>query len=288
MTNYAFVNPPKMLPLARRIRWADALATVAVALLVAWAAALVCTYVFGTPVAGLVLPALAVNYKFIDQKGDLTSSSFQGLNATRGFWLPATVYVAGDTAQNGGFLFRCSVGGASAAGPGPSPNTLVDNAATWVLVGPCSGLCQQDAAQAHELGYQAIAKDDTYGVATFMYVKFTGITVAGDWVFFDNQGKTCSQIPAAAPGASKFNKVGISMGSQINGSFGWVMIQGVHDQANVTAGGTVGNLCAGVATAGRSTTVQTANFIFDGTVLRNAGVVGTGTVELYWPTCSGR
>lgn len=232
--------------------------------------------------------ALAVSYKFTDGKFGLSSGGLSGLNLTRGVWAGGTAYALGDTVQNGGFAYRASVAGISAASPGPSPNTLVDNTVTWVRIGAVSSVCTQDAAAAQELGYQAIVKDDTYGMGTVQYVKYTGTVVAGDWVIFDQQGKLCSQIPAAAPGASKYSNIGIAMGDGVNGTFGWVLIQGVHDQVNVTAGGTVGNLCAGVATVGRSTTVQTANFIFDGTVLRNAGVVGTGTVEIRWPSCSGR
>lgn len=289
MSSYNFIVKPKR---SRQALLDDAafVAKRALFALALVAVAAIVLQLLGVDPSGSLM-ALAVNYKFVDSKAGLSTGGLQGLNKTRGDWAAATNYLVGDTVQNGGFVYRCSVAGASAAGPGPSPNTLVDNAATWVLIGPASSLCVQDAVQQHELGYIALAEDlstNVYGIGEFVYVKFTGVVVAGDWVLFDAQGKTCVQSPAAAPGASKFSKVGISMGNQINGSFGWVMVRGVHDQANVTAGGTVGNLCAGVGTAGRSTTVQTANYIFDGTVLRNAGVVGTGTVELYWPTCSGR
>lgn len=232
--------------------------------------------------------ALAINYKFVDAKFGMSTSGLLGLNLTRGVWKAATQYNVGDTVQNGGFAYRCSVAGISAAAPGPSPNTLVDNAATWVLIGPVSGLCVQDAAAAQELGYQAVAKDDVYGIGTFVYCKFTGVTVAGDFVIFNQQGVTGVQTPAAAPGAGAYSKIGISMGNQVNGSYGWVMVQGVHDQANLAAAGTVGNILYGSAVAGRAATAVVANYIIDGSVLRNAGVVGTATVELWWPSCSGR
>jgi hypothetical protein len=66
------------------------------------------------------------------------------------------------------------------------------------------------------------------------------------------------------------------------------MVRGVHDYANGAAGGTVGNLLQGSATAGRAGTGAVANYIFEGTVLRGAGVAGQVVVELYWPSCSGR
>jgi hypothetical protein len=235
-------------------------------------------------------------YKFIDPKVGLTSGANQQIGSL--VWQPNTAYVVGQIVRNGGFYFRCSVAGTSLAAlnagiqaSGPTPNTLVDNGATWVLVGPAgSGLYAADAAPQHEVGYEAegLDVDRSFGAAWFRYVKFSGAVNPGDWVIVDQADGTAVQSPAAAPGASKFSVVAIAMGTMANGQYGWVLIKGTHDAANVTAGGTVGNLCAGVGTAGRSTTVQTANYLFDGSVLRNAGVVGTGVVELYWPSCSGR
>lgn len=288
--SYKFITKPKR-TLQAKLEDAALVAQRSLLALAVIAVAAMLLNLIGVDPAGATVMAAAVQYKFVDAKAGLTSGGFSGLNATRGNWVGAAAYALGDTAINGGFLYRVSVAGISAAAPGPSPNTLVDNTVTWVLMGAVTGTCVQDATAQHELGYQSLVEDmqpTGYGVATLMYVKFTGIVVAGDWVIQDAQGKTCVQTPAAAPGAAKFSKIAISMGNQINGSFGWVMIQGIHDQANVTAAGTVGNLCAGVGTAGRSTTVQTANYIFDGTALRNAGVAGTGTVEIWWPTCSGR
>jgi hypothetical protein len=231
---------------------------------------------------------MAVNYKFIDQKVGLSSGGALPLNAT--LWAAATVYAVGAVVQNGGFLFRCSVAGTSAAAgvtAGPSPTVLADNTVTWVLMIALSSLCQSDLTAQHDLGYQAIAKDDTYGMATFKYVKFTGACVPGDFVIIDQQGSTGVVTPAAAPGANKISIIGISMGTQANGTFGWVMIQGVHDQANVTAALTVGTVLSGGAVAGRANQAV-ANYIFEAAVLRNAGVAGKGVVEIYWPTCSGR
>jgi hypothetical protein len=231
---------------------------------------------------------MAVNFRFIDQKVGLSTGGALPLNARK--WAAATVYAVGDVVQSGGFLFRCSVAGTSAAAgatAGPSPTVLADNTVTWVLMIALSSLCQSDAAQTHDLGYQALAVDDTYGMGTFRYVKFTGTVLPGDFVIVDQQGVTCVQTPGAAPGASKVSFIGISMGSQVSGTYGWVMIQGVHDQANVTAALTVGNVLTGGAVAGRANQAI-ANYIFEAAVLRNAGVAGKGVVEIYWPVCSGR
>lgn len=230
----------------------------------------------------------AIFYKFIDPKVGLQSGGQQG--GVVGLpWQPATAYAVGAIVRNGGFWYRCSVAGASAAAPGPSPNTLVDNAATWVLLGPASGVYASDLVATQELGYQGMLYDQDLGrgFAMARYVKFTGTCLPGDFVIVDGNGQTCVQAPAAAPGANKMSIIGISLGSQVNGTYGWILIQGTHDQANVTAALTVGNVLSGSAVAGRCNQAI-ANYIFDGGVLRAAGVVGTGTVELYWPVCSGR
>jgi hypothetical protein len=232
----------------------------------------------------------AIFYKFIDPKVGTPSGGQQG-GISGQPWQPATVYALGAIVRNGGFWYRCSVAGTSAAAPGPSPNTLADNTATWVLIGPASGVYGSEAAATHELGYQAMLYDQDLGrgFAMARYVKFTAAANPGDFVIIDGNGQTCVQTPAAAPGANKVSIIGISMGTQANGTYGWVLIQGTHDQANTAAGGAVGTLIAGSATVGRGTSAaQTANYLFEGSVQRAAGVVGTGTVELYWPVCSGR
>lgn len=240
----------------------------------------------------------AAFYKFIDQKVGGTSGANTQMGQV-GPWQNNTVYVAGQVVRNGGFYFRCTAGGTSLvalnAAPqasGPTPTVLADNGVTWVLVGPAgSGLYASDAAAAQEIGYEAVGldQDKGLGVAWFRYVKFSGVVNPGDWVIIDQADGTCVQSPAAAPGANKTSIIGISMGTQGVGTFGWVMIKGTHDEANVAAAGVVGTILAGSGVAGRATSAaQTATYIFDGTAHRVAGVAGAGCVEISWPTCSGR
>ena len=156
-----------------------------------------------------------------------------------------------------------------------------------------------DATQQFELGLvisgQDVATASPYGEASFMYVKFTGATsiVAGDFVQINRYAATCIQSPATAPGASKTTFYGIAMAAQTLASatptYGWVMLRGVHDAANVAGSGTLGNVLYGSGTAGQAATASTSNYILDGTTLR---AVGTGasdaTVEIDFPICSGR
>lgn len=233
----------------------------------------------------------AVAYKFVDEKLGLSSGG--GLTTAVSDWKASTAYTVGQVVRNGGFLYKCSVAGTSASSIGPSPNTLTDNTVTWVLGISAMSSTATETTQQHDLGYIAIGRDDTYGIGEFVYVKFTGNVSPGDFVIVDRQGKTAVQTPATAPGASKESFGGIAMGNHATAGttadFGWVMIRGVHDQANVAASGVAGTIMAGSAVAGRATSAaQTLNYLFDGAVQRVAGVVGTGTVELYWPVCSGR
>lgn len=236
---------------------------------------------------------MAANFAFVDGKVGLSTGGPRQIATT--LWAINTAYAVGNVVQNGGFSFRCSVAGTSLVvlnvlpqSSGPSPTVLVDNGVTWTYLAALSSLAVQDATQQQELGYQALAKDPTFGMGTFRYVKFNGICNPGDWVIVDQSQYLASQTPIAAPGVSKVSFLGISMGKQIVGSWGWVMIQGVHDQANVAAAGAVGSTLQGSAVLGQASTGVVANYIFDATALRNAGVAGAATVEIYWPVCSGR
>lgn len=148
-----------------------------------------------------------------------------------------------------------------------------------------------DAAQRSGLELGVIvrghdASSNAYGEAEFAYVKFTGTVAAGDFVFFDIQGKTCVQTATSA--TKGFG--GVSMAAQSNGTFGWVMIRGTHDTANVLTGTTVqiGPNYGSAVTAGRVTSAVTANYILDGVAVKASGASNVGTLYLYWPVCSGR
>jgi hypothetical protein len=239
----------------------------------------------------------AINYKFMDEKLGLGPGGGTGL-AERP-WAVGVAYALGDIVTNGGHKFRCSVAGASAAaGVGPTPQYLVDNAATWVYVGPASAICGSDANPLHEVGYIALAKDlgpSDYGVGEFMYVKFTGAAAikAGDLVTFDRFNKTCVGVPVAGATANGSLPCGIAMANHAldvaTPTYGWIMVRGIHDGANVTTGGAAGNTCSCGAAVGRLlATGYVAVKTADGVIARSAGVNNVGTVEVYWPSVSGR
>lgn len=212
-------------------------------------------------------------------------------------WAGTTVYAVGDYVENGGFVFKCATAGTSGASIGPTPQYLTDGTAVWTFVASSTAFTGSEPVQNCELGYIGYGKDTgsgDYGLGEFMYVKFTGATaiVAGDFVTVDRFGKTCTQLPAGAPGASKFTQVGIAMGSHAlnvaTPTYGWVMLRGIHDAAKALAGAaTTGTTLSGSATAG-AVSQAVANYSIDTAVLRAAAANGQAAVEVYWPVCSGR
>ncbi|WP_242394849.1 hypothetical protein [Anaeromyxobacter oryzisoli] len=232
----------------------------------------------------------SVNYRFIDEKFGTTGgpNATPPLGATQ--WKPGTNYAAGVTVVNGGFLFTNNgAAGASAAAValGPVPSALVDNTVTWTLSAPLSGACQTDAAQAQELGYIAEAIDigpNAFGVGELMYVKFTGATAPGDFVVVDRYNMTAAQAAAGGRGL-----VGISMGTGAAGRYGWVLVRGVHDAANLGNGASVvGAIPYLSATGGRILTTASATNGVPGVIIKVTGnASNVGTAELLWPVAGG-
>lgn len=227
---------------------------------------------------------MAVKYKLIDNKIGTGSPAAVPPAATK--WLAATVYAAGAIVVNGGFAFSTVAGGTSGTGTiGPTPLNLTDNNVTWVLIGPTGIFNVSDAVATQELGYIALGKDETYGVGEFIYVKFTGTCNPGDFVLVDRYNQTAARVTAAA----EIGNLGVCMGTQANGAYGWVMIRGVHDGANIVTAAAPGSLAGGSGVAGRANVTTTvANYTFDGAIIKTAAATNVGTVELFYPTCSGR
>jgi hypothetical protein len=146
-----------------------------------------------------------------------------------------------------------------------------------------------DTTQRIGLGQYVVAQDSStaqFGQADFVYVKFTGTVAAGDLVVVDRQAKTAVQAPTAATKGF----FGLAMAAQTNGCFGYVMVRGVHDAANILTGSTlqVAPNYGSALNAGRITSAVTAGYIVDGLAVKVSGASNVGTVELYWPSNGGR
>lgn len=123
-----------------------------------------------------------------------------------------------------------------------------------------------------------------YGDAEFRYVKFTGTVAAGDFVQVDNSAFTAVQAVHAGTKAS----VGISMAAQVSGQYGYVMIRGTHDAANVATGATAGLAIYLTTTAGQGSGTVVAGDKIDGAFERKVtSASNVGTVEMVWPVQSG-
>lgn len=205
-------------------------------------------------------------------------------------WVAGTVYAANSRVVNGGFSFKTTAGGtasATANTPGPTPNTLTDGTVTWVVEGPIAGLHDVDTVQNHELGTVIDVKDvNANSMGEAEYVKFTGNVKAGDFVVFDQFGKTCVQLATGSGGAGVPLRVGVSLCSAASGNFGWVLIRGVHDTANVVSTAIVAGTVLATATGGQvnsSATTAAATDVAQAFIRRVPVVTGAGPVELMYP-----
>lgn len=229
------------------------------------------------------------NYRFIEgEKIGLTGGPTQPpLGASQ--WAPATVYPAGSKVVNGGHLFSTVAGGTSAAAvsAGPCPLRLTDNTVTWVYQGAVGGPYLVTTSQVHELGLIMDMLDtgpNAFGDAEAIYVKFSGTTNPGDFVVVDRYNFTAAASTTTARGL-----VGVSLGAGAAGSFGWVLIRGVHDACNLGNGAsTVGAITYESATAGRILTTASATNGVPGIVIKVTGDASSvGAADLYWPVAAG-
>lgn len=140
-----------------------------------------------------------------------------------------------------------------------------------------------------DTGYIAGTANETtaavgpFGEAEFMYVQFTGNVNAGDFVVIDRYQKTCVQ----ASTATVLGPVGISMAAQAANQYGWVMIRGIHDSANVANASNINARCYLTATAGRINTTQANTDGLEGVLVKLAPAGNVAVAELYWPMANG-
>jgi hypothetical protein len=137
-------------------------------------------------------------------------------------------------------------------------------------------------------GYDSAAS--AYGEAEFRYVKFTGSAaiVAGDFCAFNGAAFTCIQ----ASTATKAHAIGVAMAAQALNTttplYGWVMIRGIHDNANIAnAVASADNVLGVGATLGRAVATA-ATVSIPGAINRLQAASGNlGIVELQWPLSLG-
>ena len=98
----------------------------------------------------------------------------------------------------------------------------------------------------HELGLIVNAKDPTYGVGKFIYLKGAASTAVGSWVTFSSDDNSTTLLAANAIGP-----VAVSLSANVASQYGWYQIYGKAvglaltgfvDNANVYGTSTAGSV----------------------------------------------
>ena len=93
--------------------------------------------------------------------------------------------------------------------------TIADN----MLLG--QSISDTSTTQRHELGLIIKAKDPTYGVGEFIYLKGLAATAVGSWVTFNQDDNSTTLLAANAIGP-----VAVAMSACVASNFGWYQISG--------------------------------------------------------------
>lgn len=173
-----------------------------------------------------------------------------------------------------------------------SAGTINYQFADGELIGAPPLLVSKDTTQRIALGTIKLGVDQSangYGEGEFRYVKFTGTVNPGDFVQVDNAAFTAVQASETAGTPNLYGAISIAMAAQVSGSYGWVMIRGIHDGANVVSGVTAGTRLYETTTAGQASGTVVSGCKIDGAFERKvtSSAQNIGTVELVWPVVTG-
>jgi len=120
----------------------------------------------------------------------------------------------------------------------------------YIITTPGAGwqaIADTDTTQRHALGTIVTAKDPTYGVGEFIYLKGVASTVVGSPVTWNS---TSHQTTLAAVGANKSFPLAFAMSANVANQYGWYQISGLAvasktNTVSLAAGAAVGILTAG-------------------------------------------
>jgi hypothetical protein len=91
-------------------------------------------------------------------------------------------------------------------------------------------LAEISTTQKLELGMIVRAKDPTYGVGEFIYLKGVASTIAGSWAVYNPDDWSTTLSVADATGS-----LAIAVGANVASSYGWYQISGLCPVAAVAA-----------------------------------------------------
>lgn len=103
---------------------------------------------------------------------------------------------------------------------------------TYSITNPIAGyqaIADTSTTQNHPLGTIVTAKDDTYGVGEFIYLKGVASTVIGDAVFYTLGASAQTGVvgTTARVTASANGHLGIAMSANVASQYGWYQISGL-------------------------------------------------------------
>lgn len=132
----------------------------------------------------------------------------------------------------------------------------------------------------HELGLTVRAKDPTYGVGEFVYLKGVASTAVGSWVTYNSDDGTTALLAANAIGP-----VAVSMSANVASQYGWYQISGKAigkaltgfvDNANVYSTATAGSVDDAVVAGDRVQNAKGASAV-------DTPSTGLAEFEIWYP-----
>jgi hypothetical protein len=146
----------------------------------------------------------------------------------------------------------------------------------------CRPIAETTDTQWHPLGTRAVAVDNTYGPAEFLYLLGVASTGPGDFVNYNL--KTGVTVRAVHGGATSTGPGAVAMSANVAGQYGWYCVFGA---VPVTAGTVAADLPLYLtSTAGSLDDAIVAGDKISGLVSRAATSAGYATCQLAYPEIS--
>lgn len=140
-------------------------------------------------------------------------------------------------------------------------------------------IAETSDVQYHPLGTEAVAMDNTYGVARFLYLAGVASTVPGDYVCYNL--KTGATVRAVHGGATSTGPGAVAMSANVSGQFGWYAVFGAVPVVAATVASDVPLYLT--ATAGSLDDAVVSGDKISGIISRAATASGYATCQLAYP-----
>lgn len=108
-------------------------------------------------------------------------------------------------------------------------------------------IADTSTTQNHALGTIVRAKDNTYGVGEFIYLKGVASTAVGSLVTYNTSSFTTALAPV---GTNKAQPIAVAMSANVASQWGWYQISGIAVMAKTCTVSLAANAAVGVLTIG--------------------------------------